>query len=203
VVESPGRKLLGPYELTIEPGGRFLERMTLAATADDHDYGEGVVRERGFDGTTAWRKDGRVGGYFVDEVERETFSVDARLFMGRWVEVLKDLKTMGEIEFGGFPAHRVEGRTASGEIFELYFHRDTSFLLGRAHLDPENPKEPLSKIVFYELSSSSGFCLPKRIELLVGEEKQVITLADPRVGAARKAIAPPPELRDLGGLEGE
>ncbi len=198
-----GEERLGPYELVIEPDGRFLERMTLAASADDLDYGEGVESERGFDGKVAWRRDGRAGAYFVDEIEQAIFAVDARLFLGQWAGTLKDLETMGSFDLDGLPALRVRGQSQGGELFDLYFHRDTSFLLGRAHLNPESPDEALSEMKFFELSARAGLCLPKRIEVVSSGEKRVMTLLAPHTNVQRKPIAPPPELRDIGGLEGE
>lgn len=200
-VESPGRKLMGPAELVFEPGGRFVERLTLAGNADDLEYGEGIESERGFDGVAGWRKDARAGAYFVDDVEKDSFAVDARLILGRLEEVLGAFEYVDTIELEGAPAHRVSGRTKSGEVFHLSFHRDTNLLLEVEHVNPVDPKKPLSRLTLLQVFTERGLCVPRRIQVQSGEERRVFEWGEPKLGQAPAKIALPAELENIGGLE--
>lgn len=201
-VEAAGAKRLGPVHWVMEPEGRFLERLTLAASADDLEYGEGVESERGFDGQAGWRKDARGGAYFVDDAELELFALDARLLFGRFEDVLGQLEYAGTAELEGAPAQRISGRSKSGELFHLYFHRDTHQLLGFEHVDPAAPEKPLASVRLLETYQERGLCLPRRVHLSAGEEHRRFAFGEAKFGVKRAKLALPAELRDIGGREG-
>lgn len=201
-VEGAGGKLLGPVHWVFEPEGRFLERLTLATSADDLEYGEGVESERGFDGEVGWRKDRRGGAYFVDDVEGEVFDLTARLVFGRFEDLLGDLQHAGAAELEGAPVNKLTGRTKSGEVFHLYLHRDTHVLLGLDHANPEAPDKPLASIWLTEIYFERGLCLPKRVRTVAPGDRRTFTFAEVKLGVAREKLGLPAELRDIGGREG-
>ncbi len=124
---------------------------------------EGAGRtEQGTDGKVAWEKNAMTGARVLagDELARtlrkSTFHAEVK-----WRELYSKTELLGEAEYDGQPAFKLEMTTTLGDVETAYYHRETLLALGSERVEKTQMGAMPTKTVYREYTDYGGLKMPR------------------------------------------
>jgi hypothetical protein len=120
--------------------------------------------ESGSDGTTVWEKNAMTGARVLEGAERERGRRSAMLQSDiLWRDLYQKVELVGEVEFEGRPAYKLEMTTTLGDVETAYFDRETKLQLGKEEISKTQMGEFPTRSLFYDYKSYGDIKMSSRM----------------------------------------
>jgi outer membrane lipoprotein-sorting protein len=120
--------------------------------------------ESGSDGKTVWEKNAMTGARVLEGNERERALRGAMLQSDlMWRELYTKVELVGEVEFEGHPAYKLEMTTPLGDVETVYFDRETKLELGKEEVSKTQMGEFPTRSVFYDYKTYGSIKMSSRM----------------------------------------
>jgi hypothetical protein len=156
--------------------------------------------ESGSDGKTVWERNAMTGARVLEGNERErarrSGMVQADLL---WRDLYKKVELVGEVEFEGRPAYKLEMTTTLGDVETAYYDRETKFQLGKEEISKTQMGEFPTRSVFFDYKTYGDIKMSSRmIQSAQGVDSEfILEKIELNPTLAADAFALPPEIKPL------
>ncbi|HUQ07687.1 MAG TPA: hypothetical protein VM261_34570 [Kofleriaceae bacterium] len=156
--------------------------------------------ENGSDGTTVWEKSAMTGARILEGAERERSLRRSRLNADlEWRELYSKVELVGEAEFEGRPAWKVQLTSPLGDVETQYFDRETKLALGKEEITKTQMGEMPTRSAYFDYKTYGKLKMSSRlVESMQGMDIEITLESvelDPTLPPDTFAV--PAELRAL------
>lgn len=126
---------------------------------------DGIGRtENGSDGTTVWERNAMTGARVLEGHERERSLRAAMLHADlEWRTLYTKAELVGEAEFEGRPAWKLQLTTPLGDVETLYYDRETKLALGKEEIAKTQMGDMPTRSVYAEYKTYGDLKMASRV----------------------------------------
>jgi hypothetical protein len=132
--------------------------------------------ENGSDGTTVWEKSAMTGARILEGAERERSLRRGRMNADlEWRQLYTKVELLGEAEFEGRPAWKLQLTSPLGDVETQYFDRETKLALGKEEITKTQMGEMPTRSAYFDYKTYGNLKMSSRmVESMQGMDIEIV-----------------------------